>query len=373
MAFVFKREGAGIANRWYAKIRVGKFQKVIRLDATYSGPGSVRKDKALAMAIEAELAANKADEEMIRMDSAMDFAHRVMALSGHRQTTKTKTVKEFFADFLYKSELAVAAGTLAAGTEKTRKVWTKKFLAYAGSNKDKKFVLCVTYDFVAGFIDDQRRKGEVEASTLLTGIKNLAPCCSSLVKRGELSHNPFSGHEIAVADTERVQMTKADAEALIKTGDEPFDLVMTIMLCTGVRVGDAVSLTLENFDLEKKLLTFTPDKQKAGKERVLCVPICERLVRTLNEKGHILGKLKTKKPFQDRWNKFGEKLELTKGITPHATRHFFVSMLANAGVVEETRMKLVGHSSGRSRVHSLYTHLEGETVRAELAKVDWLK
>jgi len=60
MASVFKREGAGKSNRWYAQIKVGSKWKVVRLPAVYSGEGAIKKDKALYLALETESLANKA-------------------------------------------------------------------------------------------------------------------------------------------------------------------------------------------------------------------------------------------------------------------------------------------------------------------------
>jgi integrase len=54
----------------------------------------------------------------------------------------------------------------------------------------------------------------------------------------------------------------------------------------------------------------------------------------------------------------------------HSLRHSFTSALANAGVAEEVRMKLTGHST--RDVHAGYSHHEMELLRnaiAELPKV----
>ena len=47
--------------------------------------------------------------------------------------------------------------------------------------------------------------------------------------------------------------------------------------------------------------------------------------------------------------------------TFHSLRHSFTSALANAGISEEVRMKLTGHSS--KPVHHGYTHLELDTLK----------
>ena len=47
--------------------------------------------------------------------------------------------------------------------------------------------------------------------------------------------------------------------------------------------------------------------------------------------------------------------------TFHSLRHSFNSALANAGVAEEVRMKLTGHSS--KAMNTRYTHLEIGTLK----------
>jgi site-specific recombinase XerD len=51
----------------------------------------------------------------------------------------------------------------------------------------------------------------------------------------------------------------------------------------------------------------------------------------------------------------------------HSLRHSFNSALANAGVDQETRMLLTGHSS--VAVNGTYTHLELETLKQAVEKV----
>ncbi len=52
----------------------------------------------------------------------------------------------------------------------------------------------------------------------------------------------------------------------------------------------------------------------------------------------------------------GKGIRKFRQRTFHSLRHSFTSALANAGIAEEVRMKLTGHSS--KPVHHGYTHLE---------------
>ena len=52
-------------------------------------------------------------------------------------------------------------------------------------------------------------------------------------------------------------------------------------------------------------------------------------------------------------------------LTFHSLRHSFVTHLANAGVADEMRMKLTGHTNGK--VHGRYTKLQLDPLKAAIA------
>jgi integrase len=51
-------------------------------------------------------------------------------------------------------------------------------------------------------------------------------------------------------------------------------------------------------------------------------------------------------------------------LTFHSLRHTFNSILANAGIAEETRMALTGHTT--RKMNQRYTHRELEVFRAAI-------
>src|SRR5439155_27265371 len=53
----------------------------------------------------------------------------------------------------------------------------------------------------------------------------------------------------------------------------------------------------------------------------------------------------------------------------HDLRHTFNTRLMEAGVLQEIRMALMGHSSG-SKVHSIYTHIELPAKRKAIRKLE---
>src|SRR5260370_12767130 len=57
----------------------------------------------------------------------------------------------------------------------------------------------------------------------------------------------------------------------------------------------------------------------------------------------------------------------------HDLRHTFNTRLMEAGVIQDVRMALMGHSVG-SRVHSIYTHVELPVKREALARLEeWVR
>lgn len=60
--------------------------------------------------------------------------------------------------------------------------------------------------------------------------------------------------------------------------------------------------------------------------------------------------------------KQGGKGRTVRALTFHSLRHSFNSAMANAGIPQEVRMKLTGHSS--AEMNKGYTHLDLDPLRA---------
>lgn len=57
----------------------------------------------------------------------------------------------------------------------------------------------------------------------------------------------------------------------------------------------------------------------------------------------------------------------TTSLTLHSLRDTFISRLANAGVAEDVRMKLVAHQT--KAIHRGYTHLEIDTFKTAVFSI----
>ena len=61
----------------------------------------------------------------------------------------------------------------------------------------------------------------------------------------------------------------------------------------------------------------------------------------------------------------------TKSLTLHSLRDTFISRLANVGVAEDVRMKLVAHQT--KAIHRGYTHLEIDTFKSAVFSIQSVK
>ena len=157
---------------------------------------------------------------------------------------------------------------------------------------------------------------------------------------------------------------------MIEAGLVGHDWQTTIMigLYTGLRQGDATSLMWENVDFDRRLLSITPSKTRKHQITVripLHQTLADWLINHKNESKYItparIGRV-GRQYFSDGDKSFTEILKSAKilkqsnkeKLSFHCFRHTFVSRLAEAGVAQDVRMRLVGHTSMQN--HQIYTH-----------------
>jgi integrase len=160
---------------------------------------------------------------------------------------------------------------------------------------------------------------------------------------------------------------------------------------TGARLQDVANVTWNAIDLPGKTITYRA--QKTGK--LVTIPLHPELETHLLElpgqdsgkafvfpmlAGHNTGGRSglsmTFSRIMERARiasaaihekKKGGKGRTVRALTFHSLRHSFNSAMANAGISQEVRMKLTGHSS--ADMNTGYTHLEMEPLRNAIASI----
>lgn len=170
-----------------------------------------------------------------------------------------------------------------------------------------------------------------------------------------------------------------DMEDLLKAseGDTPLAIrnvcLVELLYSTGIRVGELVSITLEQVHLSEKRLVV---HGKGNKERiVLFGEVCkEKLEQYLKVRNILLKQQKHSylfvnhigRPLTDRGvreivNQIVHKNNLNLHVTPHMLRHTFATHMLTEGADLKTVQELLGHENLETT--GIYTHVSNEHLR----------
>jgi site-specific recombinase XerD len=178
-----------------------------------------------------------------------------------------------------------------------------------------------------------------------------------------------------------VYLTEETAQQLIAAANQPWQRALVILLLsTGIRRTEAVSITLDDLDLEQGQVLI---RGKGGKERV--VPLAEQTVEALQE--YLKHRVKTKcrhlfvsttggHAFQGRivnriLDRIVERAGLQgQGITPHKLRHTFATHLIRNGADVRTVQELLGHADIQTTAR--YLHSDTRTKQSAVGRLNGL-
>lgn len=187
-----------------------------------------------------------------------------------------------------------------------------------------------------------------------------------------LAANPLARMKMARERRTRRQVLSVAEEQLLLAAAKDHLRAMTITaLDTGMRRGEITSQRWEDIDFHRKLLAVTHSKTPEGESRE--IPLTERLWELLlqDRKGQGLVIDYKGRPVRivKRTWKTALKNAGIRHVRFHDLRHTFNTRLMEAGVLQEVRMALMGHSPG-SRVHATYTHIELPVKREAIRKLE---
>jgi len=156
--------------------------------------------------------------------------------------------------------------------------------------------------------------------------------------------------------------------------------ILELLYATGLRVGELVSLNVQNIDLNESYIRCWG---KGSKERIVYLypKALAELKNYLNKaRVALLGSQKNQAALfinhrgqrltrQWVWNimkTYGEKANLAQRITPHTLRHSFATHLLQNGASLRHVQELLGHSSISTT--QVYTHLTNNHLHREYEK-----
>src|SRR5712692_4033427 len=196
------------------------------------------------------------------------------------------------------------------------------------------------------------------------------------VDEGLLATNPLS-RVLMVRERRkpRLVVTLEEEGKLLTAAAPHLRLIIIAALDTGMRRGEILGERWEHVDFTRRLLYVTRSKTAGGEARE--IPLTGRLFDLLQAQrqaegliftfnGQPLHRIKT------AWKAAIRRAGL-RYFRFHDLRHTFNTRLMEAGVMQEVRKALMGHSSGED-VHAIYTHVELPAKREAIRKLEaWVR
>ena len=192
------------------------------------------------------------------------------------------------------------------------------------------------------------------------------------VDEGLLPANPLSRIRLVpVRRKPRPVLSLEDESKLLKAAAPHLRQIITLAVDTGMRRGEILKQLWEHVDFSRQLLYVTRSKTAEGESRE--IPFTSRVYELLVNQRREEGPLFTYKGRPIHLIKTAWKAAIRRAgiryLRFHDLRHSFNTRLMEAGVMQEIRKALMGHSSGED-VNSIYTHVELPAKREAIRKLE---
>lgn len=229
----------------------------------------------------------------------------------------------------------------------------KMFLTfYAGLGKDR--LEEVTKEDLEAFIEYEQDRG-LKISTVRTRLAVLIAFLHYLIEQAVISGAVLKKRiKLKLPETLPRAMNPLDVKKLLSVIDDTQErALILILLRTGIRIGEALGLTVNDLDIrERKIHLFEGEKNSMGRVVYLSDDALFALKRWLRQRdpgkacifytrGHARMSYSTAR---SRFSCYLKSAGLgERGYTIHGLRHTFASELLNAGMRLECLQQLMGH------------------------------
>jgi integrase len=261
----------------------------------------------------------------------------------------------------------------------------REFIEFLGS-RAKLNIAAITSRDIAEFRDKRQALG-LAPSTLNVGLQAISAAFNAAHKQGHISVNPCLAIEkLRDKPQRKAVFSPEQVSALVKAATGDWKGLILTAFYVGARLGDCVKLRWRNVDLVSEIKTLRFEQGKTGREIVsvihpaledylLSLPAaksddaflfpslaqCKTNALSMEFRRLMLRARIEQRVIRER-TKQGRNVH---ALSFHSLRHSFSSLLANAGIAEETRMALTGHTT--RAVHQHYTHYDLERLRDAVA------
>src|SRR5579871_5341051 len=325
-----------------------------------------KKAAAQIFAATLEKAAKDAKDGPLTEEYIRDVINFILRLAG-RESSECPSIRGWFESWGKNAEVS-----LAPGTTKRYAGVTKEFLSLLGEKADKT-LRALSISDVEKFRSHLIKEGESPASINLA-LKSLRSCLGRAVAQNLIQHNRALAVDLVERDhddswSKRPLTTQEIPLILTAAPNEEWRDLIKCGYYIGDRIGSLVHLRLEYFDLQARELRYIPGKQKRGAAlKTIIIPLHPEIVALVQSRGaqsgplfptlcrkRVGGKTGLSLTFRAILDRAGitYKSKQSRGgrgrivheVGFHALRRSFNSDLANSGVPQEIRQRLIGHAS----------------------------
>ena len=303
------------------------------------------------------------------------------------ETVQTPSAEAYLSEWLAGVQARNASATVERYSNTVR-LFTKSL----GAKAQQPISALTPKDFEQ-FLNGRLNSGAAP-KTAIIDVKTLKIAFRRAENYGLILKNPVSAVLLPKEESsERSVFTQNEIQKLLNAAPSlDWQTLILLGYFLGARLRDCVQMKWSNVRAEDGLISYV--QGKTGKSVVVPMHFhllehlafltntaaakAEYLCPTLAAKGPG-GKHGLSESFKRIMRRAKIDTETVKGKgtrnfsrrTFHSLRHSFNSELANAGVTQEVRMKLTGHSS--QAMNSRYTHLELQALRQAVANVPLFK
>ena len=218
----------------------------------------------------------------------------------------------------------------------------------------------------------REKKKPITDTTVNRDLEALRHILFWAADEGFLLGNPFARMKMVPERRKpRVVLALADEEKLLIAAAPHLKQIAIAALDTGMRRGELLNQRWEHVDWDRKLLSVSRSKTAGGESRE--IPFTGRFYSLLLGMRAESGLVFTYGEDAIRSLKTGWKAAIRRAgiryLRFHDLRHTFNTRLMEAGVVQDVRKALMGHSSGED-INATYTHVELPAKREAIRKLE---
>lgn len=200
-------------------------------------------------------------------------------------------------------------------------------------------------------------------------------------KLGLIIKNPMDGVEISPKKYVHRNALTVDEQQTVLSAVKGtnYDLMFNFLVSTGLRIGEALALTIEDVDFEKRTVSVTKTAvMENGKKIIQNSPKTAAGMRIVPVPTHVLSLLKDKSGqiFPQSYNsvrlffkRLSKKIKIK--VSPHILRHTYATRIEEAGISPRLKQYLMGHAS-LEMTQNTYTDIQKsyiDKVNSEISSI----